>query len=56
MRRRVTRAERAEIIRLYESSLAARTVAERLDVSMGGVLKFVKAGRGTMRPRGESWH
>ena len=56
MRRRVTRAERAEMVRLYESGLAARVVAERLEVSKGCVLKILKADGVTMRPRGNPGH
>jgi DNA invertase Pin-like site-specific DNA recombinase len=56
MRRRVTRAERAEVIRLYESGLATRAVAERLEVSKGCVLKILKAEGVTMRPRGNPGH
>jgi hypothetical protein len=56
MRRRVTRTERAEIVRLYESGLAGRVVAERLAVSKGCVLKILKAEGVTVRPRGNPGH
>jgi transcriptional regulator of aromatic amino acid metabolism len=52
MRRRVTRAERAAIIQLYESGLSTRAVAERLQVSKSCVLNILKAEGVTMRPRG----
>lgn len=51
-RRRVTRRDRAEIVRLYESGLAARLVAEQVGVSKGCVLKTLKTEGIAMRPRG----
>jgi len=54
MRRRVTRTERAAIVRLYESGFSTRAVAEQLDVSKTCVLKILKAEGVRMRPRGES--
>jgi transcriptional regulator of aromatic amino acid metabolism len=56
MRRRVTRAERAEIVRLYESGLATRAVAKRLAVSKTCVLEILKAEGVTVRPRGNPGH
>ena len=56
MRRRVTRAERAAIVRLYEAGLATRAVAERLVVSKTCVLKILKAEGVSMRPRGNPGH
>jgi hypothetical protein len=52
MRRRVTRNERAEIVRPYELGLAAGVLAEQVEVSKGCVPKSLKAEGVTMRPRG----
>lgn len=51
-RRRVTRRDQLEIVRLYDSGLSARIVAEQVGVSKAYVLKHLKAERMAMRPRG----
>lgn len=51
-RRRVTRKDQAEIVRLYESGLSCRIVAEQVGVSKAYVLKHLKAAGVQMRPRG----
>lgn len=51
-RRRVTRKDRAEVVRLYELGLPARAVAEQIGMSKGCVLKVLKASGVMMRPQG----
>lgn len=51
-RRRVTRKDRAEIVRLYESGLSALAVAEQAGVSKTSVLNVLKSEGVTVRPWG----
>jgi hypothetical protein len=51
-RRRVTRADRAEMVRLYERGLSAATVALQLSMSKGCVLRNLTIAGVTVRPRG----
>ena len=51
-RRRVTKRERAEMVRLYESGIAAQAVAEQVQVSKGCVLQTLKDEGVAVRPRG----
>jgi hypothetical protein len=50
--RRLTRTDRAEMIRVYKAGQSAATVAEQLHVSQSGVLKILKADAVAVRPRG----
>jgi hypothetical protein len=48
----VTRAERAEIVRLYKSGIASLAVAERMKLSKSCVLGILRAEGVVMRPQG----
>ena len=48
----MTRAERAEIVRLYKSGIASLAVAERMKLSKSCVLGILRAEGVVMRPQG----
>lgn len=52
VRRRVGQWDRDEIVRLYESGLSSRAVAQRVGIAKSSVLRILKEAGVEMRPRG----
>lgn len=52
IKRRVTKRDRAEIVRLYTSGMSSRAVADRVGVSKTTVLAALRAAGVPRRPRG----